>query len=91
MIYCVGGYLRLSLDTVEALYVDDGSWTPCANLPVPRSGLGVVFVKVRLSYKMSASYLHVRAISPLPFGPFSIFNLILLLLMQSVPMNFIIK
>lgn len=48
VVYCVGGYHRLSLDTVEALYIDEGSWTPCAKLQIPRSGLGVVFVKGKL-------------------------------------------
>lgn len=46
VIFCVGGYQRLSLDTVEVLCTDDSTWTPCAKLQVPRSGLGVAFVKV---------------------------------------------
>lgn len=45
IIYCVGGYLRLSLETVEILCLDDNSWSSCAKLSVPRSGLGAAFVK----------------------------------------------
>nr|XP_024218264.1 kelch-like ECH-associated protein 1 isoform X2 [Halyomorpha halys] len=45
IIYCVGGYLRLSLETVEILCLDDNSWSSCAKLAVPRSGLGAAFVK----------------------------------------------
>ncbi|KAF4517544.1 hypothetical protein B566_EDAN005108 [Ephemera danica] len=45
LIYIAGGYLRHSLDTLEAYNADDRSWRELAKLPVPRSGLGGAFLK----------------------------------------------
>lgn len=49
IIYVAGGYLRHSLDTFEGFNIDDNTWTSLAKLPIPRSGLGVAFLKVTLS------------------------------------------
>jgi hypothetical protein len=49
VIYIAGGYLRHSLDKLEAFNADDKSWRELAKLPVPRSGLGGAFLKVKLS------------------------------------------
>lgn len=46
IIYVAGGYLSHSLDTFEGFNVDDGTWTTLAKLTIPRSGLGVAFLKV---------------------------------------------
>jgi Kelch motif len=48
LIYIAGGYLRHSLDKLEAYNVDAETWRELAKLPVPRSGLGGAFLKVRL-------------------------------------------
>ncbi|XP_034241117.1 kelch-like ECH-associated protein 1B isoform X5 [Thrips palmi] len=45
VIYIAGGYLRYSLDILEAFNADDRTWTPLAKLTVPRSGLGGAFLK----------------------------------------------
>lgn len=45
MIFVSGGYLRGSLDIVEAFNVDDRTWTTLPPLRVPRSGLGAAFLK----------------------------------------------
>lgn len=45
IIYVAGGYLSHSLDTFEGFNVDDGTWTTLAKLTIPRSGLGVAFLK----------------------------------------------
>ncbi|KAJ9592761.1 hypothetical protein L9F63_015572, partial [Diploptera punctata] len=45
IIYIAGGYLRNSLDLLEAFNADDRSWTQLAKLTVPRSGLGGAFLK----------------------------------------------
>ncbi|XP_046683546.1 kelch-like ECH-associated protein 1B [Homalodisca vitripennis] len=45
IIYVAGGYLRHSLDTFEGFNIDDNTWTALAKLPIPRSGLGVAFLK----------------------------------------------
>jgi len=47
LIYIAGGYLRHSLDKLEAYNVDAETWRELAKLPVPRSGLGGAFLKVR--------------------------------------------
>lgn len=46
VIYIAGGYLRYSLDILEAFNADDKTWTQLAKLTVPRSGLGGAFLKV---------------------------------------------
>jgi kelch-like protein 19 len=46
LIYIAGGYLRHSLDKLEAYNVDAETWRELAKLPVPRSGLGGAFLKV---------------------------------------------
>lgn len=48
VIYIAGGYLRYSLDILEAFNADDRTWTPLAKLTVPRSGLGGAFLKVSI-------------------------------------------
>uniref|UniRef100_A0A0A9VQJ5 Kelch-like protein diablo n=1 Tax=Lygus hesperus TaxID=30085 RepID=A0A0A9VQJ5_LYGHE len=45
VIYVAGGYLRSSLDTLEAFNLDTQKWTKLASLTIPRSGLGAAFVK----------------------------------------------
>lgn len=45
IIYIAGGYLRHSLDTLEAFNLDDNAWTSLPKLTVPRSGLGGAFLK----------------------------------------------
>lgn len=45
VIYIAGGYLRYSLDILEAFNADDKTWTQLAKLTVPRSGLGGAFLK----------------------------------------------
>ncbi|CAA9999827.1 unnamed protein product [Nesidiocoris tenuis] len=45
VIYVAGGYLRNSLDTLEAFNLDSQKWTTLASLTIPRSGLGAAFVK----------------------------------------------
>ncbi|GLG97930.1 Kelch-like ECH-associated protein 1 [Gryllus bimaculatus] len=45
VIYIAGGYLRHSLDVLEAFNADDKTWTTLARLTVPRSGLGGAFLK----------------------------------------------
>ena len=46
LIYIAGGYLRYSLNILEAFNADDRTWTQLAKLTVPRSGLGGAFLKV---------------------------------------------
>lgn len=48
IIYVAGGYLRHSIDILEAFNLDDNCWTTLPRLTVPRSGLGAAFLKVRL-------------------------------------------
>ena len=48
IIYIAGGYLKNSLDLLEAFNADDRSWTQLAKLTVPRSGLGGAFLKVSI-------------------------------------------
>ncbi|XP_014258325.1 kelch-like ECH-associated protein 1 isoform X2 [Cimex lectularius] len=45
IVYVAGGFLRQSLDTLEAFNLDTGSWSTLAHLTLPRSGLGAAFVK----------------------------------------------
>ncbi|XP_044578610.1 kelch-like ECH-associated protein 1B [Cotesia glomerata] len=45
LIFIAGGFLRHSLDTLEAFNVDDKIYTEHAKLIVPRSGLGGAFLK----------------------------------------------
>ncbi|XP_065347952.1 kelch-like ECH-associated protein 1B isoform X1 [Cloeon dipterum] len=45
LIYIAGGYLRHSLDKMEAYNVDNQTWRELAKLPVPRSGLSGAFLK----------------------------------------------
>ncbi|KAL0281030.1 UNVERIFIED_CONTAM: hypothetical protein PYX00_002149 [Menopon gallinae] len=45
VIYVAGGYLKYSLDILEAFNIEDKSWTQLAKLRIPRSGLGGAFLK----------------------------------------------
>ncbi|XP_075148028.1 kelch like ECH associated protein 1 isoform X2 [Haematobia irritans] len=45
MIFVAGGFLRQSLDILEAYNVDDKTWTTLPSLRIPRSGLGAAFLK----------------------------------------------
>uniref|UniRef100_A0A1B6E609 Kelch-like protein diablo n=1 Tax=Clastoptera arizonana TaxID=38151 RepID=A0A1B6E609_9HEMI len=45
IIYLAGGYFRHSLDLFEGYNIDDGSWSCLSKLTIPRSGLGVAFLK----------------------------------------------
>ncbi|XP_014206731.1 kelch-like ECH-associated protein 1 [Copidosoma floridanum] len=45
IIYIAGGFFNSSIDRMEGFNVDDKTWTECAKLLVPRSGLGGAFLK----------------------------------------------
>ncbi|XP_048484823.1 kelch-like ECH-associated protein 1B isoform X3 [Plutella xylostella] len=45
IIYVAGGYLRHSIDALEAFSLDDKCWSKLPRLTVPRSGLGAAFLK----------------------------------------------
>ncbi|GBP29012.1 Kelch-like ECH-associated protein 1 [Eumeta japonica] len=45
IIYVAGGYMRHSIDTLEAFNLDDNCWSTLPRLTVPRSGLGAAFLK----------------------------------------------
>lgn len=45
LIYVAGGYLRHSLGHMECFNIQEQSWTTLVDLPMPRSGLGAVFIQ----------------------------------------------
>ena len=45
---CAGGYLNKSINTMECYFLETKKWKRCADLQVPRSGVGVVSLHMRV-------------------------------------------
>ncbi|CAF1230338.1 unnamed protein product [Rotaria sordida] len=48
VIYCAGGYYNKSINTMECYFLETKTWKRCADLRVPRSGVGVVSLQMRV-------------------------------------------
>lgn len=45
---CAGGYFNKSINTMECYFLETQKWKRCADLQVPRSGIGVVSLHMRV-------------------------------------------
>jgi len=48
VIYCAGGYFNKSINTMECFFLETQQWKRCADLQIPRSGVGVVSLHMRV-------------------------------------------
>ncbi|CAF0965904.1 unnamed protein product [Adineta steineri] len=48
VLYCAGGYYNQSINTMECYFLETQKWKRCANLQIPRSGVGVVSIHMRV-------------------------------------------
>ncbi|CAF1231262.1 unnamed protein product [Rotaria magnacalcarata] len=48
VIYCAGGYYKKSISTMECYFLETKAWKQCADLRVPRSGVGVISLHMRV-------------------------------------------
>ncbi|CAF1588213.1 unnamed protein product [Rotaria sp. Silwood1] len=48
VIYCAGGYYNKSINTMECYFLETKQWKRCADLRIPRSGVGVVSLHMRV-------------------------------------------
>ncbi|CAF0875087.1 unnamed protein product [Adineta steineri] len=48
VIYCAGGYYNQSINTMECYFLETQKWKRCADLQIPRSGVGVVSLHMRV-------------------------------------------
>jgi hypothetical protein len=45
---CAGGYFNKSINTMECYFLETQQWKRCADLEIPRSGVGVVSLHMRV-------------------------------------------
>ena len=45
---CAGGYFNKSINTMECYFLETREWKRCADLQLPRSGVGVVSLHMRV-------------------------------------------
>ncbi|CAF1195502.1 unnamed protein product [Adineta ricciae] len=48
VIYCGGGYYNKSINTMECYFLETKQWKRCADMQIPRSGVGVVSLCMRV-------------------------------------------
>ncbi|CAF0764574.1 unnamed protein product [Adineta ricciae] len=48
VIYCAGGYFNKPIQTMECYFLETQKWKRCADLQIPRSGVGVVSLHMRV-------------------------------------------